>query len=123
MNIIKRLRWSLGHGNPVVPSRWRATSTRLNGAGSVRAGTVVDHAEPGVAVVRPQWSRLGESRNRYRSLAQKVDAFTPQWSRLGESRNRLPRSGGNDDVSSLNGAGSVRAGTARTSTPRWQKVT
>ena len=26
MNIIKRLRWSLGHGNPVVPSRWRATA-------------------------------------------------------------------------------------------------
>jgi hypothetical protein len=26
MNIIKRLRWSLGRGNPVVPSRWQATA-------------------------------------------------------------------------------------------------
>jgi hypothetical protein len=25
MNIIQRLRWSLGRGNPVVPSRWQAT--------------------------------------------------------------------------------------------------
>jgi len=25
MNIIKRLWWSLGHGNPVVPSGWQAT--------------------------------------------------------------------------------------------------
>jgi hypothetical protein len=27
MNIIQRLWWSLGHGNPVVPSRWQATCT------------------------------------------------------------------------------------------------
>jgi hypothetical protein len=26
MNIIMLLWWSLGHGNPVVPSRWQATS-------------------------------------------------------------------------------------------------
>ena len=25
MNIIQRLWWSLGRGNPVVPSRWQAT--------------------------------------------------------------------------------------------------
>ena len=25
MNIIKRLWWSLGRGNPVVPSTWQAT--------------------------------------------------------------------------------------------------
>jgi len=26
MNIIMLLWWSLGHGNPVVPSRWQATT-------------------------------------------------------------------------------------------------
>jgi hypothetical protein len=30
MNIIQRLRWSLGRGNPVVPSRWQATVAPLN---------------------------------------------------------------------------------------------
>jgi hypothetical protein len=30
MNIIQRLWWSLGRGNPVVPSRWQATDR--NGA-------------------------------------------------------------------------------------------
>jgi hypothetical protein len=28
MNIIMLLWWSLGHGNPVVPSRWQATTIR-----------------------------------------------------------------------------------------------
>jgi hypothetical protein len=27
MDIIKRLWWSLGRANPVVPSRWQATKT------------------------------------------------------------------------------------------------
>jgi hypothetical protein len=27
MNIIMLLWWSLGHGNPVVPSRWQATDS------------------------------------------------------------------------------------------------
>ena len=28
MNINQRLKWSLGRGNPVVPSRWQATTYR-----------------------------------------------------------------------------------------------
>jgi hypothetical protein len=31
MSIILLLWWSLGHGNPVVPSRWQATSLSRSG--------------------------------------------------------------------------------------------
>ena len=38
MNIITLLWWSLGRGNPAVPSRWQATSTITRRAVGGRAG-------------------------------------------------------------------------------------
>ena len=53
MNIITLLWWSLGRGNPVVPSRWQATAQRSDDRvrGSKNLWRVFITVNPGNSIV------------------------------------------------------------------------